>query len=61
LPLSNDSFRYLTGGGDIEHSYFFSANGNQGNFFAQDPYYEIYIELMKEIIDRFYGCGSICC
>src|SRR3989338_1003936 len=43
-------FQFLTGGGDIEHSYFFSANGQQGNFLAPDPYYEIYVELIKEIM-----------
>ncbi|MBI4369198.1 MAG: methyltransferase domain-containing protein [Elusimicrobia bacterium] len=48
--LKNDPFRFLTGGGDIEHSYFFSANGKKGNFLAQDPYYDLYVELIKDVM-----------
>ncbi|MBI2118465.1 MAG: methyltransferase domain-containing protein [Elusimicrobia bacterium] len=50
ISLIKDPFQFLTGGGDIEHSYFFSANGKEGNFLAPDPYYELYVELIKEIM-----------
>ncbi|TBR22259.1 radical SAM protein, partial [bacterium] len=44
----NDPFRFLTGGGDVEHSYFFSSNGHAGSLVGYDPYYPIYMELMKD-------------
>lgn len=47
---SNDPFRYLTGGGDIEHSYFFSTNGSEGSFTAEDPYYALYVGLMQDLM-----------
>lgn len=50
FSLQADPFRFLTGGGDIEHSYFYSINGKEGNFLAPDPYYKLYVELMKEIM-----------
>ncbi|MBI2070698.1 MAG: methyltransferase domain-containing protein [Elusimicrobia bacterium] len=69
--LSGHPFRFLTGGGDIEHSYFFdqagvpakrvgaemvgarqsgndSANGHEGSLMGEDPYHELYVELMKD-------------
>ncbi len=47
-PLSGHPFRYLTGGGDMEHSYFFSANGKEGSLAAQDPYHDLYVELISD-------------
>lgn len=46
--LSANPFRYLTGGGDMEHSYFFSANGKEGSLVAQDPYHDLYVELIQD-------------
>ncbi|MBI4397372.1 MAG: methyltransferase domain-containing protein [Elusimicrobia bacterium] len=50
LSLRDDPFRFLTGGGDMEHSYFFSQNGKEGTLSGQDPYYPVYVELMKDIM-----------
>ena len=46
--LAENPFRYLTGGGDMEHSYFFSQNGKEGSLSAQDPYHELYVELIQD-------------
>jgi len=43
---SGDPLRYLTGGGDVEHSYFFS-----GDFLGEDPYYELYQALLLDAMD----------
>jgi len=43
---AGDPFRFLTGGGDLEHSYFFS-----GDFLGDDPYYPLYRELLLDAID----------
>lgn len=48
--LANNPFRFLTGGGDVEHSYFFSSNGSEGTVLAEDPYHNLYVELMKDIM-----------
>jgi len=40
--LHRDPYKYFVGGGDIEHAYFFSSNGTQGQFTALDPYYPLY-------------------
>ncbi len=42
-----DPLRYLTGGGDIEHSYFYS-----GSFVGEDPYYALYQTLLMDAMDR---------
>ncbi len=47
---ASDPFRFLSGGGDIEHSYFFSANGGPGSLVGHDPYYGLIVELMKDEI-----------
>jgi MoaA/NifB/PqqE/SkfB family radical SAM enzyme/SAM-dependent methyltransferase len=47
---SPDPFRFLTGGGDIEHSYFFSSNGHAGALVGHDPYHDVLVELMKDEI-----------
>ena len=41
-----DPLRYLTGGGDVEHSYFFS-----GDFLGDDPYYPLYQALLLDAMD----------
>jgi MoaA/NifB/PqqE/SkfB family radical SAM enzyme/ubiquinone/menaquinone biosynthesis C-methylase UbiE len=43
---SDDPLRYLTGGGDVEHSYFFS-----GDFVGDDPYYPLYQALLLDAMD----------
>ena len=43
-----DPFRFLTGGGDIEHAYVFSAGEDgDGDFTAPDPYYPIAVALAQ--------------
>lgn len=49
--LRDDPFRFILGGGDIEHSYFFSAGGSgAGDLHAPDPYYEVYRALARDIM-----------
>ncbi len=43
-----DPFRFLTGGGDIEHAYVFSSGENgDGDLRAPDPYYPISVALAR--------------
>jgi MoaA/NifB/PqqE/SkfB family radical SAM enzyme/SAM-dependent methyltransferase len=43
-----DPFRFLTGGGDIEHAYLFSAGEDgDGDLDAPDPYYPIAVALVQ--------------
>ncbi len=43
-----DPFRFLTGGGDLEHAYAFSADGaGDGDLTAADPYYPITVALVR--------------
>ena len=50
LP-ANDPFKFITGGGDIEHSYFFSVDGSGlGDLHALDPYYEVYTAIAREVM-----------
>ena len=51
--LNGDAFKFITGGGDIEHSFFYSNNGaSQGDILGQDPYYGLYVELMKDLMQE---------
>ncbi|MBI3458125.1 MAG: radical SAM protein, partial [Candidatus Rokubacteria bacterium] len=43
---AGDPLRYLSGGGDLEHSYFFS-----GDFLGEDPYYPLYQALLLDAMD----------
>ncbi|MBI3322943.1 MAG: methyltransferase domain-containing protein, partial [Candidatus Omnitrophica bacterium] len=43
--LAHDPFRFLTGGGDLEHSYFYS-----GRFAGEDPYYPLYVAMTKDLM-----------
>ncbi len=43
--VANDPFRFLTGGGDLEHAWCFS-----GDFLGVDPYYPITVELTKRVM-----------
>jgi MoaA/NifB/PqqE/SkfB family radical SAM enzyme/SAM-dependent methyltransferase len=53
-----DPLRFLTGGGDIEHSYVFSAGENGGSapleshLAAPDPYYPIQVALVRRVWDE---------
>jgi len=50
--LNQDPFRFLTGGGDIEHSYFDTeAQMGKGNFVGADPYYSLYRELILDVME----------
>ena len=43
-----DPFRFLTGGGDLEHAYLFSAGDDgEGDLTAPDPYYPISVALAR--------------
>jgi len=44
---TDDPLRYLTGGGDLEHSYFYS-----GDVLGEDPYYPLYQALLLDAMDR---------
>ena len=48
--LGQNPFRFITGGGDMEHSYFFSTNGAEGSVLAEDPYHELYVEMIKDVM-----------
>jgi MoaA/NifB/PqqE/SkfB family radical SAM enzyme/SAM-dependent methyltransferase len=43
--LAADPYRFLTGGGDLEHAWCFS-----GDFLGDDPYYEISLALTKRVM-----------
>jgi MoaA/NifB/PqqE/SkfB family radical SAM enzyme/ubiquinone/menaquinone biosynthesis C-methylase UbiE len=43
--VANDPFRFLTGGGDVEHAWCFS-----GDFLGVDPYYPISVALTKTVM-----------
>lgn len=50
LP-AGDPFKFITGGGDIEHSYFFSINGaGTGNLHAPDPYYDLHVAIARDVM-----------
>jgi MoaA/NifB/PqqE/SkfB family radical SAM enzyme/ubiquinone/menaquinone biosynthesis C-methylase UbiE len=48
--LAEDPFRFLTGGGDMEHSFLFSDNGARGSLLAPDPYYSLYTAWMEDLL-----------
>ena len=51
LGLQDDPLRFILGGGDIEHSYFFSVDeSGVGNLHGPDPYYEVYSALAQDIM-----------
>ncbi len=43
--LAADPFRFLTGGGDLEHAWCFS-----GDFLGEDPYYALSVELARRVM-----------
>lgn len=43
--VANDPFRFLTGGGDLEHAWCFT-----GDFLGADPYYPIALALTKRVM-----------
>ncbi len=52
-----DPFRFLTGGGDVEHAYMFSAAGEDGDgdLTAPDPYYPIAVSLVRRAMREVAG------
>jgi MoaA/NifB/PqqE/SkfB family radical SAM enzyme/ubiquinone/menaquinone biosynthesis C-methylase UbiE len=49
--LKDDPFKYLTGGGDIEHSYFYAESRTGiGNILGEDPYEGLYREMIRDIM-----------
>ncbi|MBI4209316.1 MAG: methyltransferase domain-containing protein [Deltaproteobacteria bacterium] len=49
--LNGDGLHFLTGGGDIEHSYFYGEPmEGEGNFLAEDPYYPVYAAMAEEVM-----------
>lgn len=47
----NDPFKFIVGGGDIEHSYFFSIDeSGLGHLHAPDPYYEVYTAIARDVM-----------
>jgi MoaA/NifB/PqqE/SkfB family radical SAM enzyme/ubiquinone/menaquinone biosynthesis C-methylase UbiE len=52
-----DPFRFLTGGGDVEHAYMFSAAGEdgEGDLTAPDPYYPIAVSLVRRAMREVAG------
>jgi MoaA/NifB/PqqE/SkfB family radical SAM enzyme/SAM-dependent methyltransferase len=43
--VADDPFRFLTGGGDLEHAWCFS-----GDFVGEDPYYPISVALVRRVM-----------
>jgi MoaA/NifB/PqqE/SkfB family radical SAM enzyme/SAM-dependent methyltransferase len=63
--VSSDPLRFLTGGGDIEHSYVFSSsNGGPkeaslaDHLTAPDPYYSIQTALVRRVWDELVSEGA---
>ena len=49
--VQGDAWRYFTGGGDIEHSYFYSeTKSGIGTILGEDPYYELYREVIQDVM-----------
>lgn len=44
--VADDPFRFLTGGGDMEHAWCFSG----GDFLGPDPYYPVAVALVKRVM-----------
>jgi len=45
--LARDPFRFLTGGGDVEHAWCFT-----GDFLGEDPYYPISVALIRRVMEE---------
>jgi MoaA/NifB/PqqE/SkfB family radical SAM enzyme/SAM-dependent methyltransferase len=49
--LREEPFRFFTGGGDMEQSYFYTEGlTGEGNPEGEDPYYDLYLEMIKETL-----------
>ncbi|HEY5593691.1 MAG TPA: methyltransferase domain-containing protein, partial [Nitrospiria bacterium] len=51
--VDGDAYRFITGGGDIEHSYFSSESRNgtgAGTILGEDPYYPLYREIIQDVM-----------
>ena len=52
--LNGNGLHFFTGGGDIEHSYFYGeTTGESGDFFAEDPYYPVYAAMAEDVMVEF--------
>ena len=53
-----DPFRFLTGGGDLEHAYFFSVDEKgEGDLAAPDPYYPLSVALVRRAMREIAGAA----
>jgi len=48
--LAFDPFRFLTGGGDVEHAWCFT-----GDFLGDDPYYPVSVALARSVMEELGG------
>ncbi|MBI3611321.1 MAG: methyltransferase domain-containing protein [Nitrospirae bacterium] len=49
--VEGDPYRFITGGGDIEHSYFYAeAQTGAGTILGEDPCYPLYREMIEDVI-----------
>ncbi|MBI3324942.1 MAG: methyltransferase domain-containing protein [Candidatus Omnitrophica bacterium] len=53
--IASDPFRFFTGGGDIEHSYYYSG----GEFLGEDPYYPLYVAIVKDLMRELAARGRV--
>ncbi len=54
--VDGDPYRFITGGGDIEHSFFFSESRNgAGTILGEDPYYPLYREMIQDVMVDLAG------
>lgn len=52
----NSPFKFISGGGDIEHSYFYSASTTgKGNVHGPDPYYELQDYIIRHSLYELAG------
>jgi MoaA/NifB/PqqE/SkfB family radical SAM enzyme/SAM-dependent methyltransferase len=55
----SDPFRFLTGGGDVEHAYVFSTGEDGlGDLTAPDPYYPIAVALVRRAMREIAEAGK---
>lgn len=49
--INGDPYRFITGGGDIEHSFFYTESlTGIGNILGEDPYYALYREMIQDVM-----------
>ena len=56
--LQGDAYRFITGGGDIEHSFFNSVESSGGEgILGEDPYYSLYREMIQDVMTDLARAG----